>query len=107
MCLNKKYHRKIVPASNDFENLLNEEKRSYTKSHEEDLIQSERVLERETELSNALSTLTKKQRKGVYLRYNQEKSYQEISDIMGVSVSTARTTVYRAIKTLRKHTFYN
>ena len=52
-------------------------------------------------LANALESLTKKQRKGLFLRFNQDKSYEEISEIMEVSVQTARTIVYRALKALR------
>ena len=66
------------------------------------IIGEEQTLERNNNLSKALKTLTKKQRKVLFLRFNQDRTYQEISEIMGVSIETARTSIYRAIKTLRK-----
>ena len=99
--INKKYHRKIIPVAMDFDFPITTTQKSYTKSHEEEIIKGERISEKNVKLSNALSTLTKKQRKGLYLRFNQQRSYEEISEIMGVSVQTARTTIYRALKSLR------
>ncbi|KQC29976.1 RNA polymerase sigma factor [Flagellimonas eckloniae] len=99
--INKKYHRKIIPVSMEYDFLLNDTLKNYTKSHEEEIINDERSSEKSAMLSNALNTLTKKQRKGLYLRFNQQRTYEEISEIMGVSVQSARTTIYRALKTLR------
>nr|WP_299073745.1 sigma-70 family RNA polymerase sigma factor [uncultured Allomuricauda sp.] len=99
--INKKYHRKIIPVSTEYDFLINDTLKNYTKSHEEEIINDERISEKSAMLSNALNTLTKKQRKGLYLRFNQQRTYEEISEIMGVSVQSARTTIYRALKTLR------
>ncbi|MEO9513510.1 MAG: sigma-70 family RNA polymerase sigma factor [Flavobacteriaceae bacterium] len=99
--INKKYHRKIIPVSMDYQFSVNAKLKNYTCSHEEDIINGERVSEKSIKLSNALNTLTKKQRKGLFLRFNQQRTYEEIAEIMGVSVQTARTTIYRALKTLR------
>lgn len=99
--INRKYQRKTVTVSEGFEYLITNSSKNHTKSHEEDIIKKERKKEKQKKLSTVLSTLTKKQRKGIFLRYDQEKSYQEISQIMGVSIQTARTIIYRALKTLR------
>ncbi|MFT5214492.1 MAG: RNA polymerase sigma factor (sigma-70 family), partial [Patiriisocius sp.] len=87
----------------DFQYSINTTQENYTKSYEEEIIKSERTAEKHAKLENALCTLTEKQRKGLFLRYNQEKTYEEISLIMGVSIGSARTTTYRAIKALRKY----
>ena len=57
--------------------------------------------EKQEKLSVVLEKLTKKQKTGIFLRFNQEKSYEEISEIMGISIPTARTLIYRALKVLR------
>lgn len=103
--INKKYSRKEIPVGMEFQYSVNEILKSHTKSHEEEIIKKEYNTEKFSQLENALCELTKKQRKGLFLRYNQEKTYEEISQIMGVSVQTARTTTYRAIKILRKYKF--
>ena len=79
--------------------------KNYTESFEENIIREEQILERSNKLQEAIDTLTNKQKKGLYLRFQQGRSYEEIADIMDVSIETARTTVYRALKTLRKHPF--
>jgi RNA polymerase sigma factor (sigma-70 family) len=101
--INKKYNRKTILVSEDFQYSINTTQENYTKSYEEEIIKSERTAEKHAKLENALCTLTEKQRKGLFLRYNQEKTYEEISLIMGVSIGSARTTTYRAIKALRKY----
>lgn len=101
--INKKYNRKIIPIPMEYDFPIDTTQKNYTKSHEEEIIKGERISEKNVKLSNALKTLTKKQRKGLYLRFNQHRSYEEISEIMGVSVQSARTTIYRALKSLRKY----
>ena len=78
-------------------------KNSYTKSHEDTIILGETINEKSIKLKKAFKTLTKNQRKGLNLRYKECLSYEEISDILGISVSSARTTIYRAIKSLRQN----
>ncbi|WP_372752428.1 RNA polymerase sigma factor [Mariniflexile sp.] len=101
--INKKYSRKTTPESDEFINSKNKIRRNHTDSCEKDMIVNERNLEKKAALENALSTLTSKQRECLYLRFDQEKSYEEISFIMDVSVQSARTNIYRAIKSLRHY----
>ena len=70
-------------------------------SHEEELIAHESLDERSLQLSNAMSFLSKKQKQCIFLRYNENRQYDEIAEIMNVSVQTSRTIIYRAIKVLR------
>ncbi len=76
---------------------------NFSKSYEETLIESEILDERLLKLSNTICFLSKKQRQVLFLRFTEEKDYEEISKIMNVSVQTSRTIIYRAIKVLRKH----
>lgn len=76
--------------------------KSHSKSVEENIIFSETVREKNLGLIRKLDLLTKKQRKGISLRFDQERSYKEIAQILDISVASARTTIYRAIKVLRE-----
>ena len=94
--------KKIIPISNEDMFFDNSIKKSYTHSFESEIIENEEVLERNMKLAISLTTLTKKQKSGLFLRFNQGKTYEEIAEAMGVSIDSARTTIYRALKKLRK-----
>ncbi|WP_158974933.1 RNA polymerase sigma factor [Cellulophaga sp. L1A9] len=105
--INKKYRSKNISVSlDDFQFKPDFTNTNHTNSCEKSIINQENTRERNAKLAKALSTLTKKQQKILFLRFDQEKSYDEISTIMDISVQTARTSIYRAIKTLRKLKFY-
>ncbi|QKX04376.1 RNA polymerase sigma factor [Aquimarina sp. TRL1] len=71
------------------------------RSIEDVLINEETVEEHTSRLSDALCRLPEKQREAIQYRYHNEKTYEEIAEIMGTSIETVRTQVYRAIKKLR------
>tara|TARA_R110000751_G_scaffold39894_1_gene94990 strand:+ start:381 stop:965 length:585 start_codon:yes stop_codon:yes gene_type:complete len=75
----------------------------FSASAEEEIIVSEIENERSHRLSKSINLLSKKQRQGLFLRFNEEKDYEDIAKIMNVSVQTSRTIIYRAIKSLRKN----
>ena len=84
-------------ACEDQENIA-----SFETSVEDGMIANEWELERSHKLTNALKALSKKQRKGLLLRFTENNSYEEISEQMNISIESSRTMIYRAIKTLRK-----
>lgn len=104
--INKKYKTKDLPVSKE-EFLFRFEgtQKNNVASCEQSIIDQEQTLERNSKLSKALKTLTKKQRQVLFLRFNQNRTYEEISEIMDISIETARTSIYRAIKKLRKLKF--
>ena len=104
--INRKYFRKIIPLSMEIQDSKNYKNKNYSKSHEETIIANEVTSRRTNNLIVGINSLTKKQRKILYLRFNKEKNYNEISEIMEVSLETSRTTLYRAIKKLRKNVSY-
>ena len=69
---------------------------------EDDLIASEIKDENHKILARVMKELTDRQREGLSLKFEQNFSYQEIADILGISVGSARTCIYRALKDLRK-----
>jgi len=74
-----------------------------TSSAEENIIEREWRDERSMRLTTAMGLLTKQQKKGINLRFVEDKNYQEIADKLNVSIETARTVIYRGIKLLRQN----
>jgi RNA polymerase sigma factor (sigma-70 family) len=72
-----------------------------TESAEDDLIISETVFTRNAGLAFALSSLTKKQRYALHLRFSEDLSYEEISSTLEISLESCRTLIYRSLKELR------
>ncbi|QNL49140.1 RNA polymerase sigma factor [Olivibacter sp. SDN3] len=52
-------------------------------------------------LQQVMSILPMRQREAIILKFNDELRYEEIAEIMMISVATCRTLVYRGIKQLR------
>ena len=70
---------------------------------EDKLIGSEIQKEYSYKLTKAMGNLSKKQRKSLFLRFTEGYSYDEIAELMNISVQSARTNIYRSIKTLRQN----
>lgn len=71
-------------------------------SSEEEWIKDERVFEKQSRLAEALSGLTEKQRYALHLRFYEDRSYEEIAGILGISVESSRTLIYRSLREMRK-----
>lgn len=71
------------------------------------LINNEIEHETLVKLKHHLSTLSKRQREAIYLRFNQELEYDEISQIMSINQHSAINLVYEALKLLRKNWVMN
>jgi len=69
---------------------------------EELIIASDTEEENMRLLRNAMKKLTDHQREGLSLKFEHNLSYLEISEILEMSVESARTSIYRALKILRK-----
>lgn len=73
----------------------------------QELAYEDKVIARETEeennrlLTNAMKTLTADQREGLHLKFEHNLAYPEIAEILGMSIESARTSIYRALKILR------
>lgn len=71
-------------------------------SHEEYLIAAETESENLTALNEAMKRLSDRQREALSLKFENDRSYSDIAEIMEISIESARTLVYRALKELRK-----
>jgi RNA polymerase sigma factor (sigma-70 family) len=72
-----------------------------TYSIEHDIINGESSDQKKTSLNKALQFLTPRQKEAVYLKFTEELEYDEISEIMNMSVESCRNLIYKAIKSLK------
>ncbi|MGX1929900.1 RNA polymerase sigma factor [Flagellimonas sp. 2504JD4-2] len=101
--VNRKYKQNLVHFAEKeaFENHLN--MLQHVLSPEERIIALENDSKKGKIWQKANDFLTKTQVKGLQLRFKEGRPYEEIAEIMDVSVETSRTIIYRAIKSLRKN----
>jgi RNA polymerase sigma factor (sigma-70 family) len=69
---------------------------------EDKLIMEEDAEEIRQKVENVLSRLTDRQREIVYLRYIKEQSYEEIAEIMQISVAACRNLISKSIARLKE-----
>lgn len=69
---------------------------------EDELIMEEDTKEILQKVENVLSRLTDRQREIVYLRYIKEQSYEEIAEIMQISVAACRNLISKSISKLKE-----
>ncbi len=101
--LRRKIHKeqvKIIPIV--YDNTLSSVRDQTVLAFEDLLIASETENENHRMLKEVMKNLTDRQREGLSLRFEQNLTYPEIAEILGMSVESARTSIYRALKLLRK-----
>ena len=69
---------------------------------EDEFIMKEDSEEIRQKVENVLNRLTHRQREVIYLRYIQECSYEEISDIMQISIAASRNLVSKSVTKLKE-----
>jgi RNA polymerase sigma factor (sigma-70 family) len=85
--------REIVP--------ITEEDGIFEWSHENFLIAAEEDAEKKRRILRALEQLTPRQKEIIYLKYYQDLSYDEVSEIMNINYQVARNLLYQAIRSLK------
>jgi RNA polymerase sigma factor (sigma-70 family) len=70
-------------------------------SHEQFLIDQQDSIERKQMVLKALGQLSNRQKEIIYLKYYQNLSYEEVSEIMNINYQVARNLLYQAIKSLK------
>lgn len=70
------------------------------------IIEEEDRIDIKQNIENMLNILTDRQREIIYLRYVQEYSYEQISELLEISVHGCRKLMSRAISTLREKFIY-
>ncbi|HEA23728.1 MAG TPA: sigma-70 family RNA polymerase sigma factor [Pricia antarctica] len=77
--------------------------RSQEASKETEIIHNEEKEELSLLLSNAIHRLTPKQRRGISMRFYENRSYEEMALGLNISTETARTLIYRSLKIMKKN----
>ena len=70
-------------------------------SHETFLISQQESEEKKKRVLKALERLSHRQKEIIYLKYYQNLSYEEVSEIMNINYQVARNLLYQAIKSLK------
>ena len=71
-------------------------------SFQEQLISREISEEKRRRLHQAIVTLSPGQKEIIYLKFEENLGYKEISELMGISIESARKQLYRALLSLRE-----
>lgn len=71
-------------------------------SIETELISEETKANQMIRLRHAIDQLSPRQKEAIYLKFQKELNYDEISEILGMGVEACRNLIYRAIKSLRE-----
>lgn len=70
---------------------------------DEVLMKKEQMAELKQQLEVAIATMTDRQREVIYLKYYEDLSYDEISDVLSITPKATYKLVYRALDHLREH----
>lgn len=70
---------------------------------DEVLMKKEQMAELKQQLEAAMATMTDRQREVIYLKYYEDLSYDEISDVLSITPKATYKLVYRALDHLREH----
>jgi RNA polymerase sigma factor (sigma-70 family) len=70
-------------------------------SSEQDFIDHEEDDQLRTIVNKSLTNLTGKQQEIIYLRFDCELSYEDIADILEITVESCHKSVYRSINKIR------
>ncbi|MCU0391441.1 MAG: sigma-70 family RNA polymerase sigma factor [Thermoflexibacter sp.] len=72
-------------------------------SHEDFLVQELNSQERQAKLIDALNQLSKRQKEAIYLKFYEGLSYEQISEIMGITYQPLYNLIYKSLKLLREY----
>lgn len=81
----------------------NDEEYSFgvTYSIEQTIILEESSNQKINFLRKALNELTPRQKEAIYLKFTEELEYEEIAEIMEMSIESCRNLIYRSIRSLK------
>jgi RNA polymerase sigma-70 factor (ECF subfamily) len=71
-------------------------------SYETFIIDKQEHAEKTKKVINALEQLSPRQKEIIYLKFYQDLSYEEVSEIMNINYQVARNLLSQAIKAMKK-----
>jgi len=93
---------KLLRKDSSLSSVQNADDISFELSHEHFLIAKQEDLEKSARIKTAITHLSNRQKEIIYLKYYQNLSYEEVSDIMNINYQTARNLLYQSIRSLKK-----
>ncbi len=92
---------KLINRSKRIDHLIFNSNHNYEIDSERQRIGLEEETFRDQMINSALNLLTTHQKEAMFLKYSDGLSYEMISLVMGISVASARTLIYRSLKQLK------
>jgi RNA polymerase sigma factor (sigma-70 family) len=92
---------KIINRSRKIDNLIFNTNNSFEMDAEHHHIGLEEEIEKNSMLTMALAQLSTHQKEAMFLRYSNGFSYEQISEVMVISIASARTLIYRTLRQLK------
>src|SRR5690606_12086596 len=74
---------------------------SWQESFQEILIENQISLESSQKITSALDNLSIRQKEAIFLRYIQELSYDEISELMHIQVPSLYNLIFKGLKAMK------
>jgi RNA polymerase sigma factor (sigma-70 family) len=71
-------------------------------SVEASMIQQQFSIEQQEHLARAISNLSERQREAVYLKFYEKMDYQQLSEVLEISLTSAYKLIGKAVDALRK-----
>ncbi len=71
-------------------------------SIEVEMIQQQVSLEQQEQLTRAIAKLSERQREAVYLKFYEKMSYEQLSEVLEISLQSAYKLIGKAVDALRK-----
>ncbi len=91
-----------VRRQSDINTEMGREQDADVSSHENQLINQLSSNETSDHLALVIQKLPPRQKEALYLKFYEDRSYEEITSIMSVNYQTARKFIYKALQVLRK-----
>lgn len=88
--------KKLYPTANMPEDSLN-----YFNSPEQDIMDQEKKDKVKKVIRESIKNLSAKQQEMIYLRFVFDLTYEEISEMLGISIDSCYKSVYRALQEIR------
>jgi len=98
----RKLVREIKKEVHYCNNLFSKVVLDFSYSIENEIIHEESKKEIYIRLSLAIEKLSPRQKEAIYLKFKSGFDYNDISEIMNMSIDASRNLIYRAIKSLKK-----
>jgi RNA polymerase sigma factor (sigma-70 family) len=103
-CLRREIYKKVKKdsKSSSLENIKPKHLESFI-SIEDDILIQESIVEKNIKVNNIIKSLCKRQREILYLKFFENQSYQQISELLGLDLKYTYNTASRAFNLIKKN----